>query len=73
MDRFYKSDAVAFQWLQHRDGERARLEAELSRLQAAADSCSKMDVNPEMDVQMRHLNQEFESIQVLHICIDKCK
>jgi hypothetical protein len=67
MDRFYKSDAVASQWLQHRDAERARLEAEYSRLQAAVNSCGKMDTNLEMDVQMRLLNKEFETIQVLYL------
>ncbi len=66
MDRFYKSDAVAFQWLQHRDGEQSRLKAEYRRLQAAAGSCSKMGENLNLDEQMSFLGQEIEAIQVLN-------
>jgi hypothetical protein len=71
MERFYKSDAVALQWLQHRDGERARLESEYSRLQAAVDSCSQMDANLEMDVRnsLNLLKDKLEVGQVLSICM----
>ncbi len=74
MDRFHKSDAVASQWLQHRDGERARLEAECNRLHAAVDSCSKMDVNLEIDVRrsLTSLNQALEDGQVLVFSVLTC-
>ncbi len=75
MDRFYKSDAVAFQWLQHRDGERARLEAEYTRLRTAVGTCSNLDVNLGMDVQNRltNINQALEVGQVLSTAYDICR
>ena len=40
MQRFDHSEAVALQWIQHRNGEQALFQAEYCRLRAAADRFS---------------------------------
>ena len=72
MDRFDKADGVAMQWLQHRDGERFRLEAEVLRLQAAVRNqqvagklgVMNVSVETELQLQLQALSKALQSGQV---------
>ena len=70
MEKFNQADAVASQWLQHRDGERSRLEAEIRRLQVAVEKSKPMNFALESDLQMqmKTLNSAWEYWQVHSLC-----
>jgi hypothetical protein len=63
MRRFDKAEAVAAQWLQHRHGERALLEAEYGRLRDAARGLG-------VDADLRALKTVLDREQV-HLCVHK--